>query len=455
MRSVSLTALIVAAALAGCATTPAADVKGAVSSLPAAYAHAGPAAAAPAASGDWWTAFGDDRLDRVVDKALAKNNDLAAAAILVRRAQLQAGLAGDQLLPHASADGSASTSRESGRTTRAASASASVSYEADLFGRLGAERDAARWEARATAQDLEATRLALIGQTLDLYWTLGYLNARIASAEASVAYGRQVLTLVETQKAAGAVSGIELNEASQSVQSQEAALSALVQQRVETRNALALLLGGEAWPQDDEPQGLSQDALPAVAEGAPAELLARRPDLRAAELRLREATSTIDAARASFYPQITLTGSAGGSSASLSNVLADPVSTLGVGLSLPFLNWNQLSLSLKVSQADYEKAVIDFRQSLLSAFTDVDNALSAKTQLDIQGERLAASHASAAQTARLYGVRYEAGAVALRIWLDAQEAERSAETSLLDNRLSRLQNQSTLYQALGGDIPAA
>lgn len=452
-HSASLAVLIAAAALAGCATTPAGDVQRATAALPPAYAHADASSPAAALSGDWWTAFGDARLDRVVDKALAKNNDLAAAAILVRRAQLQANLAGDQLLPHASADGSASSSRADGQTTRSASASASVSYEADLFGRLGAERNAARWEARATAEDLAATRLALVGQTLESYWTLGYLNARITDAQASVDYARQVLKLVETQKAAGAVSAIELNEARQSVQSQEAALSALVQQRVEIRSALALLLGGEPWPQDDEPQGLSEDALPAVAEGVPADLLARRPDLRAAELRLREATSTIDAARASFYPQITLTGSASGSSTSLSNVLADPVTTLGAGLTLPFLNWNQLSLNLKVSKADYEKAVIDFRQSLLSAFTDVDNALSAKTQLDVQGDRLAASYASASETARLYGVRYEVGAVALRTWLDAQESERSARNALLDNRLSRLQNQSTLYQALGGDIP--
>lgn len=451
--SASLAVLVAAAALAGCATPSAPDVRRANAALPASYAYGDAARTVAPLSGDWWTAFGDERLDRVVDKALAKNNDLAAAAILVRRAQLQAGLAGDALLPHASADGSASTSRADGDTTRAASASARVSYEADLFGRLGAERDAARWEARATAEDLAATRLALVGQTLQTYWTLGYLNARITDAEASVGYARQVLKLVETQKAAGAVSAIELNEARQSVQSQEAALSALVQQRVETRNAMTLLLGGEAWPADDEPQGLSDAALPAVDEGVPADLLARRPDLRGAELRLREATSTIDAAKASFYPQITLTGSAGGSSASLSNVLADPVTTLGVGLSLPFLNWNQLSLSLKVSKAEYEKAVLDFRQALLSAFTDVDNALSAKTQLDVQGDRLAASYASASETARLYGVRYQAGAVALRIWLDAQESERSARNALLDNRLSRLQNQSTLYQALGGDIP--
>ncbi|WP_374576172.1 efflux transporter outer membrane subunit [Phenylobacterium sp.] len=454
MRSVSLSALIVAAALAGCASTPAADVKGAVGAFPASYAHGG-TAATPAPSGDWWAAFGDARLDRVVQEALARNNNLAAAAITVRRAQLQASLATDQLLPHASADGSASTSRQDGQTTRSASASASVSYEADLFGRLGAERNAARWEAKATAQDLEATRLALIGETLTQYWTLGYLNARIASAEASVAYSRQVLALVEAQKAAGAVSGIELNEARQSVQSQEAALSALVQQRVETRNALALLLGGQAWPQDDEPQGLSSGALPGVAEGVPAELLARRPDLRAAELRLRGSLSTVDASRASFYPQITLTGSAGGSSSSLSNVLADPVTALGVGVTLPFLNFNQLSLNLKVSKADYEKAVIDFRQSLLSAFADVDNALSARTQLDIQGQRLAESYASASEAERLYGVRYHAGAVALRTWLDAQESKRSAETALLQNDLSRLQNMSTLYQALGGDTPSS
>src|SRR5690606_8801753 len=229
------------------------------------------AASARQAQGRWWTAFGDPKLDQVVEQALAKNNDLAAAAIAVRRAQLQAGLASEQLKPQLSggADGGATVTEA--RTDRSYSARLGASWEIDLWGRLAAQRDAARWEAEATQQDLESAALSLAGTATDLYFQLGYLNQRIASAEASLDYARRTQELIRTQYGSGAVSGVEIAEAEQSVRSQEANLAALSQQRVETRNALALLLGGAPWPVADEPRVLPTYALPEVAPGLPAE----------------------------------------------------------------------------------------------------------------------------------------------------------------------------------------
>ncbi len=439
--------------LAGCASSAGPRVGNLAADLPAAYPHGQAMSSTPALQGRWWTAFGDPNLDRLVDQVLARNNDLAAAAILVQRARLTARLAGDPLLPHLTAGGSAETSRDDAGSQNTYAASANVAYEVDLFGRLAAARDAALWEAEATDEDRQAAALSLVGETLQLYWNIGYLNARVASAAQSLAYTRDLQRLVEAQKSAGAVSAVEVNEAILSVQDQEAALSALVQQRVESRAALTLLLGGEAWPKGDEPQALPVQDPPTVAAGLPADLLARRPDLRAAERRLREQMAVIQGARASFYPQISLTGAAGGSSSSLTNVLADPVASLGGGISLPFLNWNALSLSLRTSKLDHARAVRLFRQALLSAFIDVDNALSARQQLAGQARALQTALDAATRAERLYGVRYHSGAVALRIWLDAQEARRRAQTAALDNQQSRLVNQATLYQALGGSAP--
>lgn len=444
VRPLLILTLTATTALGGCATAftaPAAP-------LPATYPHATSGAAA-ASTQAWWSVFDDPRLDRLVGQVLARNNDLAAATILVRRAQLQAGIAGNALAPQGSGQVNSSVSLSNGNAQNH-SVQASVSYAADLFGKLGAERNAARWEARATAQDLEATRLTLEGTTLDLYWTLAYLNQQIASGEASVAYARRTLTLITAQHDAGAVSAIELNEARRNVETQTASQSALVQQRVETRNALALLLGGAPWPETDEPQSLSAARLPGVDPGAPADLVGRRPDLRAAEQRLRASLAGVDAARASFYPSITLTASGGGSSPELSKVLSDPTGSLGVGVTLPFLNWPALGLNLKVSKVDYERAVVLFRQSLLRAFTDVDNALSSRSQLAAQGESLEASMVAARRAEQLYGVRYKAGAVDLRTWLDAQEKARAAELAAAANRQNQLVALSTLYQALGG-----
>lgn len=160
----------------------------------------------------------------------------------------------------------------------------------------------------------------------------------------------------------------------------------------------------------------------------------------------------MDSTRASFYPTLGLTGTVGGSSAALSNLLANPVATLGAGITLPFLNFNQARLNIRVSEADYELAVVSFRQTLLAAFTDVDNALSARTQLAAQGEALSQSLAAARRAEQLYEVRYRAGAVPLRTWLDAQESRRGAEIAQAQNMLARLNNQVAIYQALGGDL---
>lgn len=454
-KSQTLIALLMAAtALSACATSNVTPLSRATqtASLPAAYPHATPELTARQASTDpWWRNFGDARLDRLVDQVLAQNYSLASATILVRRAQLQAGLAGDALLPQVTGGGSVSTSRDTkGVTGDNGSANVSVAYVVDLFGRLGAERDAARWEARATEQDLRATALALTGTTVNLYWQLGYLNDRIATGEENLAYARKVLELVNVQHRAGAVSGIEVSEAQQSVQNQETSQSQLIQQRVETRNGLTLLLGGQAWSEADEPQALPSNAAPGLSPGVPADLLARRPDLRAAELRLRSGLSGVDASRASFYPQITLTGGASGASTDLGDILSNPVATLGVGVTLPFLNWNQNRLNLRISEADYEKSVLDFRQTLLTALQDTDNALSSITQLTVQTDRGEAALASATRAANLYELRYRSGAVALRIWLDAQQSQRTNEQSLAQTRLAQLQAYVTLYQALGG-----
>lgn len=442
-RSVSLLALLVA--LQGCAS--ATTYSAPQMALPAAYPHQ--SGATPVAlQGEWWRGFNDPRLNRLVTDVLARNNNLAAATIAVRRAQLQARLAANSLLPQPSGGMNASTNTDGAENY---GVSASAAWEIDLFNRLGAQRDAAVWEAQATQQDRDATALSLTTTTVDLYWQLAYLNQRIAIAETNLAYARQVQTLVRNQYDAGAVSGIELAETEQSVRSQESALSALTQTRVETRNALAILFGESVWPTGDEPQALPVADAPPVPEGLPADLLGRRPDLRAAEFRLRSSLSSVDATRASMYPALSLTGSLGSASTSLGSVLANPLAALGAGITLPFLNFPRVQLNIRVSEADYEIAVANFRQTLLTAFTEVDNALSARTQLAAQGVALDQSLAAARRAEELYEVRYRAGAVALRIWLDAQNARRSAEQAAIENRLQRLNNQTTVYRVLGGD----
>jgi NodT family efflux transporter outer membrane factor (OMF) lipoprotein len=401
----------------------------------------------------WWTGFGDERLDRVVSRVLEVNRDLASAGFRLKRARLAAGLATDDLFPDLDVSASAGRSKVlSGSSSSVSSygASASLNYELDLWGRLRAQRDIAKWEAQATEEDLQSTFLALVGDTCNLYWTLAFVNQQITAGEESLARVQRTLALIRTQFDSGAVSRLELREAEQNLRSQEASQSQLIQQRVEVRNALTVLLDGTPWPQTDEPQSMTNAHSPEIEPGVPAELLGRRPDLRSAELRLRESLAQVKVVRTSYYPAISLTGSVGGSSTSLSSVLANPVQTLGAGLALPFIHWNEARLNSAIAGTEFEIAANDFRTTLYIAFTEVDNALSAREELTKQVDLSQQSFDAAVEVERLYEVRYRAGATPLRSWLDAQETRRSAELSLAQARLTQLQNDSTLFQALGG-----
>lgn len=400
----------------------------------------------------WWERFGDTQLTQLVDEALQRNNNLAVAALKVRRAQLQAGLAASAQLPSISLGANTSASRllERGPTTRSTGVTASVSWEADLWGRLAAQRNAADWEAQATDEDRAAAALSLVGTTANLYWQVAYLNQRIESGQQSIDYARKTLELVKIQHAAGSVTGLEEAQAQQTLASQEASQSQLVQQRVEARNALAILFDGPPSQTLGEVQRLPDTALPAVEAGLPASVLARRPDLRAAELRLRSSLATVDATRTSYYPTLSLTGSLGSTSNVLSSVLNNPLATLGAGLALPFIQWRDMQRNVAVSQVDYEQAVLGFRQTWYQALADVENALSARTQLEVQAQQLQLSLTAALQSERLSEIQYRAGAVPLKTWLDAQETRRVATNNLAQNRLNRLTNLVTLYQVLGG-----
>jgi NodT family efflux transporter outer membrane factor (OMF) lipoprotein len=459
LRSVRLSTAIGAALLvSACASNFNGPYQSPALTLPAQYSqtHAatvsGAAPAAPSAS--WWMRFNDPELDRLVAEVLQRNNNLAAAAIRVRRAQLLAGLADNNLQPRfsGSVGTGASLPLEAGAvTTRSNSVSLGAAYEIDLWNRLGSLRDVARWEALATEQDRQSTALTLVGTTAALYWQVGFLNQRLAANAQSIAYAQTTFNLVQAQYRAGAVSGLEVAQAQQTLASQQASQSALQQLAFEARTALVLLLDGPLGTGLSNPATLPVLTLPEMDAGVPAALLARRPDLRAAELRLRGSFTGIDATRASYYPAFSLTGSLGSSSAQLGSVLQNPVATLGLGVTLPFLQRTAMQLSIRVSETQYEEAVVNFRQTLYTALGDVENALSSRQQLAEQGARLDETLQAALTAERLYEVRYRAGAATLSLWLDAQEKRRTADIALATNRLARLNNQVTVYKALGGD----
>ena len=452
-----IASLILTGSLVGCATVVKTPYEQPAVNIPGSFQNSkvlSQQVHADVYADQWWTLFGDAQLNQLVNQVLTSNSDLVVADINLQQASLQAGLAKNQQGPRVNSSVSAghTVDLNSGDdASRGLSLSGGVSYELDLFGKLARQTEASKWEALATEQDLQSTAQSLIATTANLYWQLGYLNERYQIAQQNLTSTQKVFELVRTQYRVGAVSGLDLTSAEQSVQSQKASLSQIEQQRVEARTALAVLLNMPVQQLNiAEPQRLPRIALPTIYAGLPADLLSRRPDLQASELRLRKALATKDASKASYYPSINLTGNLGSSSTSLTSLLQNPVLTLGANLSLPFLQYNDMKKDLAISNLDYEKAIVQYRQNLYQAFADVENALSARTELNKQVALQERNVQLAEKTERLTEVRYRNGAIALKNLLDAQETTRNARLSLVQTKQSQYNSYVTLMQALGG-----
>ncbi|MFZ2269707.1 MAG: efflux transporter outer membrane subunit [Azonexus sp.] len=399
----------------------------------------------------WWTNFADPQLNALIEQALSRNNDFATAALRVRRAQLQAAQVDTNRTPNLAVGASASKTHtfDPAATFKASGVNAGLSFELDLWGKLASQRAAARLEAEASEADCRAFAISLLGTTSQLYWQLAYLNQLLALSAADIDYAQRTLTLTRARHTAGAVSGLNTVQAELNLSTQEAARTQLVQQRVETQHALALLLNQPPETAVIEPTGFNTAPLPEVAAGLPAEMLANRPDLHSAERRLRASLANVDYTRAYFYPTFSLTGNLGTSSNTLLNLLQNPAATLGVGLSLPFVQWNTTQLAIRVSENQYEEAVINYRQRLYSALAEVEGSLSGRSQLLAAAEKLELAMDQARRAERIAESRYQAGMTDVQLWLDAQARLRSVERSVLLNRYNQLNTQATLYRALG------
>ncbi|PHY60996.1 efflux transporter outer membrane subunit [Shewanella xiamenensis] len=400
----------------------------------------------------WWQKFNQPELNQLISQVLSSNNDLTLATLTLQKARLQAGLVRDDLYPQLSSNNTASVNKplEGGSSSKAFQANLSVSYEVDLWGKVSANIDQAQWTALASQEDRESTAQSLVATTASLYWQIGYLHQRIELSNKSIEHSRQTLALTQRQYASGAVTELNVLESQRSLAGQEASHSQLLQQLVEAENALAILLNRAPGQVAVEIKQLPDSAVPEIGVGIPAGLVGRRPDVKAALYQLRSALASKDATYASYFPSLSLTGSVGESTSELKELLRNPVGSLGAGLVLPFLQWNQMQINNDIADIDYQSAIVSYRKTLYSAFEDVDNAISAKQQYTYQGEKLEQQFSAAAQAEAIYESQYRHGAIGIQNWIDAQENRRSAEAALLENRYNQLTAQATLYQALGG-----
>jgi len=401
----------------------------------------------------WWERFADPRLSRVIGQVLESNNDLAAAALTLKQARIAAGLTQTNISPDVGLNGSGSNSKplNGGDSQENYSASLSLSYELDLWGKLARIREQSEWEAISSEQDYRATILSTIGTTAQLYWNIALLNQQMAYQKTSLDIATQTLAQIESRQRAGKVGLLDVLQARQTVISRENAQLNMKQQRTISRNALAVLLNRPPVQHTDEATELDVRQHVAIASVTPLAVLGSRPDLQAAESRLRAALAGSDAARLSFYPTLSLQGTLSAGSQIFQQWFNNPMRAVGSSVGAPFIQWNTVQLTVEQASLNVQQEAVNFRRTAYTALSEVDNAMEKRLNADEQRTRLQQSLLLGQQRLTLTESRYRAGAVDYQTLLNAQDALLDVQNSLAQNQYDYLYATLQLWLAQGGN----
>src|SRR5690606_25051957 len=403
----------------------------------------------------WRDFFADPRLDQLVAQALENNRDLRVAMLNVERARAQYRIRRADRMP--SLGGEVSMTRAGGDNvdvSESYSASAGIAgFELDLFGRVHNLGQAALQQYFATEEARRSAQLALIAQVANTWLALAADTELLAIARDSLASHEASFELTGQRQALGAVSGLDLNQSRTLVEAARSDVARFEGQVAQDRNALALLVGGQVepslLPDAFVPEVSGITALPA---GLPSEVLLRRPDVLAAEHQLRAATANIGAARAAFFPSITLTGSIGSTSDQLSGLFdgGSGMWSFIPRVNIPIFQGGRLAAALGVAKADRDIALAEYEKAIQSGFREVADALALSATLARQREAQEALAEAAGRAHALSQARYDAGLDSYLVLLDAQRTLYAARQSLVATQLAEQANRVTLYKVLGG-----
>ncbi|MBV8037251.1 efflux transporter outer membrane subunit [Roseateles sp.] len=453
----TLSLIALAALLAACAgPEPRRPVaaEAAAAAVPPAFPQAGGSGPVAATELPWAQAFQGTRLQQLIPLALVNNRDLRIAVLNIEAARATAAARDADLWPTVSAGISGSrTPMAGGGILSLYQAGVQVSaYELDLFGRLRGLSAAAAAQMLAVQSSQQAVRTALVAGVANAEIALQADEALLKLTRDTVATRQQSLALTRQRFDGGIASELDLRAAESSLQAALAALAQTQRQRALDENALALLVGGPLPADLPPPSGELADFEP-LAElpaGLPAEVLARRPDVRQAEFQLSSANANIDAARAAFWPRITLTASAGTASASLSGLFKNSAWSFAPSLVQPIFDAGRNRANLAGARANRDIALAQYEKAIQTAFREVADGLAGRATLAEQRTALAAQ--VDAETRRLSATeqRYAAGVSSALDRLDAQRSLFAAQQSLVQVQSQRAQNLVALYRALGG-----
>jgi len=452
-----LTTLVSALALAACAVGPDyAPPKSASAAAGPFVAAKGPALAPLApVQGDWWRLYNDPVLDGLIADALAHNTDVRAA--VARLAKARAALKETKVdrLPQGGVNGGVTHGRDPGDkdSTTSFDAGLDISYEVDLFGRVSRGVEAARGDVGAAEADADAVRVAIVAETARAYADAANANERLAVAQHIVTLLDESYKLTERRVEVGLNSRLDTARIATLRNQRLAEIPAITAERDNALFRLAMLTGRAPaeLPQQAGARDLSLSLGQPIPVGDGAQLLARRPDVRAAERRLAAATARIGVATAELYPTISLGGSLGASAGSLGNLFSNPIGfLLGPLISWSFSDHARARARVAGAEAGAQEALADFDGTVLRSLQETETALSAYSNALQRLEALKAARNEAEVAAKIVRAQQREGQVDSLALLDAERtfAESEADLAVMNGQVATA--QIDLFRALGG-----
>ncbi len=395
--------------------------------------------------------FGDPRLQTLIAIALQNNRDLRIAALNVEATRAQYKIERSVLYPQLSGTARANYLSANIPVLRY-QVGLSASWEVDLFGAVRSRNAAALEEYFANEAVHRATHLSLVGEVVSQYLRWLAFEEQRALAVRTLATVGEVYAMTQRQLEAGSRSELDVRTAEAQVATAKAEIARLTRQRIQAENALALLLGQALPASLPPPQPLESQAIIAeLGAGVPSEVLLRRPDVVAAEHTLRGANANIGAARAAFFPSISLTGFAGLASSTLATLFTGGLNwSFQPAISVPIFTGGRNTANLELAKVRKRIEILRYEQTIQVAFREVSDALVARQYLD---EQLEAQDARAHAEQKRYELseqRYRGGLENYLSVLAAQQDLYQTENQLIELRLARLQNLADLYRTLGG-----
>ena len=403
---------------------------------------------------DWWKAYNNDELNYLTSFALKNNPDMLKAAVKIQKQLANLNLSESDLFPTLTGSLGASSKKklnDGKKSTQTFSGELALNYEIDLYGKIADARDAQEFELNATVADAESARLSVVNSVVDLYFNLLYLRDTIELTQKNIDTYSSLLDIASARFNTGKVDKLEITQARQSLIAEQTALLNAQTQYKEMEQSLRNVLNLK--PSDGFVLGkasILKQPLLTPHLSVPVSVLANRPDLTAAQYRLKKAFKSMKVSEKGWYPTISLNGAIGSSSDRAKSTFDFPYLLGGVSVNLPFLDWNSVKNNVKIAKADYDIALIDFKDALAQALNEVAYYSFAYGKTEHIYANVEKTVENNRQITAYYRARHQAGKASFKDVLQAVADENAARKNLLAQKYQLIKYENLLFKAMAG-----